>query len=164
MKPTSTTKTSSCLSIQIILNTTKFNVQAQSPQQVPYQAAQAYAAPQPAPPSIGSQGSSQRQFQFQPAGQGLSPHSTPNVSVSSVPKFLEEAWAKGASVRESPPPLPGKSCPLCLLNNSCLIELQPIQHMCSDLVCCMPCMPEICLLTSLVGDKRLSAILGQLFV
>lgn len=95
----------------------KLGVQLKVPTQalpVAYQASQGYATqPQQAPPSVSSQSSGQRHFQFQPSGQSMSPQSTPNVSVKSVPRFLEEAWAKGEpsrppNARQTPPPLPSK--------------------------------------------------------
>ena len=96
-------------------------IQAQAPQAVVYQTPQAYVGqPQQAPPSIGSQGSGQARFQFQPLGQPSSPQSQSTPSLSgrslsgkSVPRFLEEAWARGEpsgppKLRPGPPPLPGK--------------------------------------------------------
>lgn len=95
----------------------KYNMQAQAPTPISYQSAQLFAnQPQQAPPSIGSQGSGQGRFQFQPLGQPMSPssNSTPSLSgrsVKAMPAFLEEAWARGepgpSNARPSPPPLPG---------------------------------------------------------
>ena len=105
----------------VLLFTCRWAMQTQVPQSVAYQTPQAYAGqPQQAPPSIGSQGSGQGRFQFQPLGQPSSPQSQSTPSLSgrslsgkSVPRFLEEAWARGepsgpSNSRQGPPPLPGK--------------------------------------------------------